>query len=362
MAENWAIMEYDAETYPPGFNVVQSEAEVILEQYLRVYENGPHLVNFWRWWDESGEHRIKGMNKEVAMRRFINRIRDKARKTDLSVVFDPPRVAVFSGEQGADTGINHLKLGSKIWTGHPWEWKDWGDFDHFEIYRGEKPDFTADAQHLLVKTTDFEYDDGPVEEGKAYYYKVKTVNSKGNGGSFSRVIRLPEDKIYILDLKTEGGGTTEPPPGIYGCEPDYEMDVTAVTESGNFFLGWSGDASGENNPIVVVIDRDKTVTAQFSEMIIQPPLNFQGEKIENRSLVFVEYVHRLTWGDNPENTSVASYRIYDIRGEISELLGEVGGNIYEYVRRNVEEKEEYIYEITAVHSSGKESEGVRVII
>jgi hypothetical protein len=362
MAKNWAIMEYDAETYPPGFNVSQSETETILEQYLRVYDYRPHLINFWRWWDADGEHRIKGMNKEKALRLFVKRIRDKARGRNLSVVFDPPKVAAFSGEQDIETRMNHLKIGNEIWTGHPWKWKDWGDFDHFEIYRGEMPNFASDAQHLLVKTADFGYVDGPVEEGEVYYYKVRAVNSKGKGGSFSRVIRLPEEKLYILDLKTEGGGTTEPPPGIYSCEPGYEMEVTAVPESGNFFLGWSGDASGKNNPINVVMDRDKTVTARFSEIIIQPPLNVQGERVENRSLVFVEYAHRLSWEDNPENSGVAAYRIYEVIGEKTELLGEVGGDVFEYMRRDVEKEREYIYEITAVHSSGRESEGTQAVI
>jgi hypothetical protein len=302
------------------------------------------------------------MNKEKALRLFVKRIRDKARGRNLSVVFDPPKVAAFSGEQDIETRMNHLKIGNEIWTGHPWKWKDWGDFDHFEIYRGEMPNFASDAQHLLVKTADFGYVDGPVEEGEVYYYKVRAVNSKGKGGSFSRVIRLPEEKLYILDLKTEGGGTTEPPPGIYSCEPGYEMEVTAVPESGNFFLGWSGDASGKNNPINVVMDRDKTVTARFSEIIIQPPLNVQGERVENRSLVFVEYAHRLSWEDNPENSGVAAYRIYEVIGEKTELLGEVGGDVFEYMRRDVEKEREYIYEITAVHSSGRESEGTQAVI
>jgi hypothetical protein len=50
-----------------GSSGLESPVADILAQYFRVYEHGVYLINFWRWWDETKEHRIKGMNKEKAL-------------------------------------------------------------------------------------------------------------------------------------------------------------------------------------------------------------------------------------------------------------------------------------------------------
>jgi hypothetical protein len=208
---NWAIMEYDPETYPYGLDVPESSAEFILEEYIKVYNHNAHLINFWRWWDGNKEHRIKGMNKEEALRQFILRVRDKARKTDMDFVFDPPRVTRFSGQYmdgGGSAGRRarqaefiRIEIERYIWLGHPWEWKQWGDFSHFEIYRGDQPGFTADEAHLLATSTDYIYDDSTAQSGKFYFYKIRAVNSKGVAGPFSPEIKLPS---FILTLQAGG--------------------------------------------------------------------------------------------------------------------------------------------------------------
>ena len=81
MGTNWAVMEFDPELYPPGMGVAESPADFILEQYLRPYSYRAHLINFWRWID-APEHLIKGMNKEVALRNFVQRVRDKAQSVE----------------------------------------------------------------------------------------------------------------------------------------------------------------------------------------------------------------------------------------------------------------------------------------
>ncbi len=65
-----------------------------------MYEYNVYLINFWRWWDETKEHRIKGMNKEKALTEFVAAIRDKAKTKDLSTVFVPPPVGAAFGDSG----------------------------------------------------------------------------------------------------------------------------------------------------------------------------------------------------------------------------------------------------------------------
>ncbi len=100
MSSNWACMEYDAETYPVGLGVTQSTPEIIFDQYMNVYDHNAHVINFWMWWDDTQEHRIKGMNKETALRNFVEAIRNKGRNTTAGFVFDPPQVNNVSGSMG----------------------------------------------------------------------------------------------------------------------------------------------------------------------------------------------------------------------------------------------------------------------
>jgi len=354
MASNWAIMEYDAETYPVGLGVTQSTPEIIFNQYMNVYNHNAHVINFWMWWDDSKEHRIKGMNKEEALRRFIHKIRDKARKTDLSVVFNPPRVADFSGEQNKNTGANTLRISGKIWSGHFWKWKNWGDFSHFKIYRGETLDYALDAQHLLGKTDAYSYVDSSAQKNITYYYRIRAVNSKGRPGPASLTVKLPRDDVYMLNLKAGEGGTTDPEPGLYGLDSGVEVEITAVPDAWHFFLTWTGDESGSENPLTVLMDRDKAITAHFSETNLYPPLNCQGQKVSNRSLVQIEYINYLSWEANPENQNVSIYRIYELTSGTPQLLVDLGSTVFHYAHRRVEKDKEYRYSISAVDSLGHE--------
>ena len=60
-----------------------------------------------------------------------------------------------------------------------------------------------------------------------------------------------------------GGGTTDPAPGTYIHEPGTEITITAFPFDGYRFIIWSGDASGETNPITIIMDSDKSILAHF---------------------------------------------------------------------------------------------------
>lgn len=50
------------------------------------------------------------------------------------------------------------------------------------------------------------------------------------------------------------------------------VTVTAFPEPGEAFLGWSGDAVGLDNPLVLAMDRSRTVIARFTK---HPRVNLQ---------------------------------------------------------------------------------------
>lgn len=231
MSDDWAILEYDAESYATP-NTVQSSPDFILAQFLRTYSYRPHLINFWRWMDER-KHQIKGMNKETALREFIRRIRDKARATNMETVYAPPQVTGLSGSYGAVGGAAaslssaapsglacaaRLKLTGRIWPDADWTWTDWGDFDHFEIYRGTSAKYAADKAHLLGTTTAFVYDDTTAVYGGVYYYVWRAVNSAGVKGALSAPVMvaatvttgplLALSRTALLFGRSAAGGTT----------------------------------------------------------------------------------------------------------------------------------------------------------
>jgi len=227
ISPNWAVMEYDAEAFPPGMEMNQSTPEFILEQYLNLYSYSPHIINFWRWWDDTGKHRIKGTNKETALQNFIQKIRDKARG-DINTVFTPPEVTGFSGNYAPAAGVSRittqtsgsmqLNISGEIWSGHPWKWKDWGDFLRFEIYRSNTPNFIPSAQNFLATTTEYSYSDTAIEDRNAYFYKIKAVNSESSTGPPSAEIMLipTTDSVSVLHVTKKklffGANQTNPSP------------------------------------------------------------------------------------------------------------------------------------------------------
>ncbi len=340
----------------------ESSVDSLLQEFIMVYNLSPHVINFWRWWDDNKENRFKGMNKEQALAEFINLVRDKARKTDLNFVFDPPQVTGFSGRYiGAaktssrrtrETGHMRLTIDQNIWSGYPWEWKDWGDFAFFEVYRGDSANIPGDTAYLLGTTENYTFEDRTATPGQNYTYKIKAVNTKGKAGPFSKKLRLP---AFILTLTAGPGGTTDPPPGIYTYSSGTNVLLSSLPAQGFIFSNLSGDLDSTSNPESLLMNTDKDVKANFLELIVRPPINITGNKYENRSLVQMEYVIVLTWESNPLNQDIIQYNIYQLDGGTYRLLAELDSNTFSYTRRRVNDNIPYTFAITALNQDLKES-------
>jgi len=71
------------------------------------------------------------------------------------------------------------------------------------------------------------------------------------------------DPTFTVAVPALSGGsvTLDPPGGVYTVGTI--VNVTAVASSGFIFASWGGDLSGTANPTSLVVDGDKTVTADF---------------------------------------------------------------------------------------------------
>jgi len=295
MATNWAIMEYDAETYPFGLTVAQSTPSVIYDQFMNVYNHNAHVINFWMWWDASGEHRIKGMNKEIALQDFVEAIKDKGRRTTPGFAFDPPQVVDAVGSYNPGLGALVIDIGTNIWNGQTWLWQDWGDFAGFEIYRSTTPGFTPDLSNRIASTVNFSYSDTAYIPNMVNYYRVKAVNSKGITGTASEEIMLIPSVVDVPVLSVEKHslifgaeqGTTVTSPenvAILNIGPSgTTLNWTAIPSTG-WLQVTPGSGTGNTNVSVGANIAGLSAGSYMGQITVSAPAAFNSPQIINVSL------------------------------------------------------------------------------
>ena len=67
-----------------------------------------------------------------------------------------------------------------------------------------------------------------------------------------------------VNVSPANGGTVSRNPNTASYDEGTSIEVTATASSGLTFTGWSGAATGTDNPVTVVMDSDKTLTATFT--------------------------------------------------------------------------------------------------
>ncbi len=70
---------------------------------------------------------------------------------------------------------------------------------------------------------------------------------------------------FSLSVSSSQGGHVNKEPDKTSYASGAKVTLTAVPEPGYKFSGWSGDANGTQNPITIVMDGDKNITASFVE-------------------------------------------------------------------------------------------------
>ena len=81
---------------------------------------------------------------------------------------------------------------------------------------------------------------------------------------------------YTLTVNTSGSGSVSKNPDESSYSPDASVSLTATPESGWRFSHWSGDASGDTNPLTVEMDGNKTITANFEQITYTLTVNTSG--------------------------------------------------------------------------------------
>lgn len=77
---------------------------------------------------------------------------------------------------------------------------------------------------------------------------------------------IPHAPMIHTEPRTGGEVTMEPQPSAEdGFAPGTQVTLTAIAAEGYRFSHWSGDVSGEANPVIVLTDSAREVNAHFVE-------------------------------------------------------------------------------------------------
>ena len=78
-----------------------------------------------------------------------------------------------------------------------------------------------------------------------------------------------EEYELVTDVIGEGQVVADPDQEKY--EEGDEVTLTASARPDYYFVGWSGDADGSDNPLTVTMDSDKNITAIFANSTVFLP-------------------------------------------------------------------------------------------
>lgn len=74
------------------------------------------------------------------------------------------------------------------------------------------------------------------------------------------------EKEYIIEITTDGKGSTSPSEGKHPYEEGVTLEIEAEPDEGWTFDGWSGDVDSDDKTVEISMEENKSVVAHFEEM------------------------------------------------------------------------------------------------
>ena len=101
-----------------------------------------------------------------------------------------------------------------------------------------------------------------------FRFVILTSNASPEISEFEVYNATSSTTTYQLSTTVSGSGTVDPSSGTY--DEGSSVTLTATPASGWEFSGWSGSASGSTNPLAIIMDSNKSITATFVESSTSP--------------------------------------------------------------------------------------------
>jgi hypothetical protein len=68
---------------------------------------------------------------------------------------------------------------------------------------------------------------------------------------------------FLLDVSANGAGVVARDPNVSIFPSNSMATIMAIADEDYSFVGWSGDATGDVNPLIITMDRDRSISASF---------------------------------------------------------------------------------------------------
>jgi PKD repeat protein len=176
----------------------------------------------------------------------------------------------------------------------------------------------------------------------------------------------PEIGIAPLEVNFDASNSFDVDGSIQTYKWDFGDGMTALSEK----VTHTYSTVGTFLVVLTVEDNDViTDTATTEIRVLEKPLapqNVSVERLVNKTFFFADYINKISWQENSENSglfTIAQYRIYRKKANEDDsqfaLLSEVSAGEFSFEDReftDIQEAAGYVYAITAVDSQGNESE------
>jgi NOL1/NOP2/fmu family ribosome biogenesis protein len=114
-------------------------------------------------------------------------------------------------------------------------------------------------------------------------------------------------------------GTITPPSGLYNEGTEIELKATPIEEY--IFKNWTGDASGNVNPLTITMLEDKNITAVFEKVNYSLTIEIVGEGTVNQEIVLAKSSSK----DYESGTTVQLTAVPDAEWRFVEWSGDYTG-------------------------------------
>ncbi len=207
---------------------------------------------------------------------------------------------------------------------------------------------------VILTVTD---DDGASDTATGY---VRVVNRAPT----AKISFYPVSGLYPLSVAFNAAGSTDADGKIASYHWDYGDGTAGLGASPTYAYQKPG-----RYKITLTVTDDNGATAKATGEVevfgLNPPLNVQFTRQENRNLFSIEYLYRLTWRANPRNQEIGarivSYRIYrrdkgSAAGYAHLLDVSAGNDDHEFIDRSLGRTAfDYEYKVSSLDNAGRES-------
>ncbi len=134
----------------------------------------------------------------------------------------------------------------------------------------------------------------------------------------------PAKYTLTTEITGEGSVSVDPEKEFYGSGE--AVTLTAVAEEGWKFSGWSGDATGTESQVTIVMDRNKSVTAVFEKLSSSEPLFREDFDAAGSEEHFFSTAYRSIPGDpGTPMYYLTGGHVEFVDGQITIGIGDKGG-------------------------------------